>query len=319
MEEKTFDYLPVRRKVNCPIIDIHTHTGVRDGFDEYIRSMDLFCVARAVVIAGIDIAFELKRAHPYRIDIALMTPWHLLENPDRLEKEGPDVVEKALDNGCRIIKFWFAPRSRDRWKIFFDDPRFIPVMQKMEENKMSAIIHVSDPDLWFKTVYSDTSKYGTKLEQYIPLENVLRRHRGITFIGAHMAGYPENLDFVANLLDNHPNYVVDTSATKWMVRELSKQVEATRSFFQKYRKRILFGTDNFVKPERDTHLYNTRYWAHQILWETDKVIESSIHDDDIGGKPMIHGINLPPDVLEDIYFNNAKRMFPELYGDLAAG
>ena len=317
MDEKEFDYPPIERKVNSPIIDIHTHTRVLDGFDEYIESMDLFCIAKAVVIATMDIAWELKRAHPYRIDTALMMPYHLLQDPGLLEKEGPETVEKALDNGCRIMKFWFAPRSRDRWEILFDDQRFIPMMEMMEKNNMSAIIHVSDPDIWFETRYADSLFYGTKADQYVPLETVLDRHPGINFIGAHIAGDPEHLDFVGNLLERHRNYYVDTSATKWVVRELSKKPDDTRAFFKKYRDRILFGTDNYVQPGRDTDFYNTRYQAHQILWETDMQAESPIHDDDFGGKPTIHGIDLPLDVLEDIYLNNACKLLPELFFDLA--
>lgn len=317
MNEKKFDYLPVDRKVNCPIIDIHTHTRTFDGFDEYIRSMDYFCVAKAVVIAAADIAHDLKKAHPYRIEIALMTPFHLLEEPDRLASEGPGVVREAADYGCRIVKFWFAPRSRDRWPVLFDDPHLVPLMDEMEKQNMSAIVHVADPDIWFETRYTDSSIYGTKTRQYVPLENVLKRHPGINFIGAHLAGNPEHLDFVADLLDKYPNYYVDTSATKWIVREISKKPDEARAFFGKYRKRILFGTDNFVMPDRDTHLYNTRYWAHQTLWETDMQVQSPIHDDDFGGKPTIHGIDLPPDVLEDIYLKNACRLLPELFAELA--
>ena len=316
MDEKQFDFLPIKRKVDCPIIDIHTHTRELDGYDEYIRSMDLFCIARAVVIAPREIAWDLKRAHPYRVEIAVTTPSHLLENPDLLAREGPKAVEDAVDNGCRIWKFWFAPRSRLIWKVHFGDARFIPMMEVMEKHNMAAIIHVSDPDIWFETRYADASVYGTKADQYVPLEDVLERHRGINFIGAHMAGYPEQLDFVGELLDRHPNYYVDTSATKWIVREISRQADEARAFFEKYRDRILFGTDNFVMPDRDTHLYNTRYWAHQLLWESDMDVESPIHDDDYGGKPVIRGINLPPDLLEDIYLNNACRLLPELFLDL---
>ena len=317
MSERKFDYLPIKRKVGCPIIDIHTHTGVLDGFDEYIKSMDLFCVARAVVIAQRDIAYKLKRQYPYRVELAVFTPSEFLDDAKMLEKDGPSFIEEAVENGARIIKFWFAPRARDRWPVRLDDPAFIPMMEAMEKYDMGAIIHVSDPDIWFDTVYSDRSIYGTKEEQYIPLEMVLERHRKIKVIGAHMAGNPEHLDFVAALLDRHPNYYIDTSATKWIVREVSKQVEKARGFFRTYRDRILFGTDNFVRPDRDTHLYNTRYWAHQVLWESALDRQSPIHDDDYGGKPTIHGLDLPPDILQDIYFNNARTLFPELFSDIA--
>jgi predicted TIM-barrel fold metal-dependent hydrolase len=200
--------------------------------------------------------------------------------------------------------------------VHLDDPRLTPMMEAMEKHGMASIIHVSDPDIWFETRYTDIETYGTKADQYKPLEVVLRRHPGIKFIGAHMAGNPEHLDSVGDLLDKCPNYHVDTSATKWMVREISRQVDAARAFFVKYRRRILFGTDNFVRPDRDTHLYNTRYWAHQILWETGEHRESPIYDEDYGGRPVIRGLDLPADVLEDIYLKNACELLPELFSDL---
>ena len=66
----------------------------------------------------------------------------------------------------------------------------------------------------------------------------------------------------------------------------------------------------------DTHLYNTRYWAHQILWETGEQRESPIYDDDYGGRPVIHGLDLSADVLEGIYLRNACELLPELFSDL---
>ena len=59
--------------------------------------------------------------------------------------------------------------------------------------------HVADPDTWFQTAYADSKKYGTKLEQYKPLEELLDQYHDVTWIGAHMGGNPEDLDWLHDL------------------------------------------------------------------------------------------------------------------------
>ena len=83
------------------------------------------------------------------------------------------------------------------------------------------MVHVADPDDWFRTVYADAAKYGTKPEQYVGLERMIQMFPDMTWIGAHMGGDPEHPDHLEALLERYPNFYIDTSATKWQVREVS--------------------------------------------------------------------------------------------------
>ena len=82
------------------------------------------------------------------------------------------------------------------------------------------MVHVGDPDTWFKTVYTDASKFGTKMQQYDGLVRMLEEFPDLIWIGAHMGGDPEHPDHLQELLERYPHYNIDTSATKWIVREV---------------------------------------------------------------------------------------------------
>jgi hypothetical protein len=208
----------------------------------------------------------------------------------------------------RIIKFWFAPRIRDRLDFLFDSPRLDRVFRAIADHRLGVLVHVSDPDRWFEHKY-DPAKYGTKADQYPMLEHRLREHPTVPFLAAHMAGDPEHLDHLADLLTRYPNLYLDTSATKWIVRELGRQRDAARLFFRRWAERICFGTDHVVLQKSDPVRYLVRYWVHQMFWETDLVCPSPIPDPDADGAPMLRGLDLPADVLEQIYWKTAGRAF----------
>ena len=81
-----------------------------------------------------------------------------------------------------------------------------------------------------------------------------------------MGGDPEHLDHLAELLTRYPNLYLDTSATKWIVRELGKQQEAAREFFRRWADRICFGTDQVVlKDVRPGALHGPVLGAPDVL------------------------------------------------------
>jgi predicted TIM-barrel fold metal-dependent hydrolase len=198
---------------------------------------------------------------------------------------------------------------------------------------MTFLVHVADPDTWFATRYRDATIYGTKRSHYEPLERLLDEYR-VPWIAAHMGGSPEDLPFIASLLERHPNLHLDTSATKWMVRELSRHPRAEIiRFLERWRGRILFGSDIVTSDDhlhagakatemaakaRDAEsafdLYASRYWALRVLWERDVEIESPISDPDLAmvdprrsvdDAPVLSGKALPPDLLRTLYHDAA--------------
>ena len=139
-----------------------------------------------------------------------------------------DRIPEYYDAGARIAKFWVAPRSIDYAREMGDpdmmrlnSPSKIAAMEAASELGMYFMVHIADPDTWFQTKYADASVYGSKRDQYEPLEELLDRFNQ-PWIAAHMGGWPEDLEFLSGLLERHDNLYLDTSAVKWQVRELSK-------------------------------------------------------------------------------------------------
>ena len=122
--------------------------------------------------------------------------------------------------------------------MLLDAPHRIDAMETGAGLGMYFMAHIADPDTWFKTKYADSSFYGTKLDQYEPFERMLDRFTQ-PWIAAHMGGWPEDLEFLTGLLERHDNLYLDTSATKWIVREISKHPRTqVIDFLTRFRGRI---------------------------------------------------------------------------------
>lgn len=257
------------------------------------------------------------------------------------------------DFGARIVKLWNAPRLRELIPaehyaelVEFDAPWRVKAVEVAQELGMAIMVHVADPDTWFATKYSNAAVYGRKREHYRGLEVMLRRFPG-PWIAAHMGGFPEDLEFLDGLLERHENLYIDTSATKWVVRELSKHPrERVRAFFVRWKGRLLFGSDIVStdehmapppgvssanrspmadladSPEAAFDLYASRYFALRMLFETGYEGESPIADPDLmmtePGKynamsaPLLRGLALPPDVLRELYHDASARLLGKI-------
>lgn len=232
------------------------------------------------------------------------------------------LLDRFLELGVEIIKFWSAPRGRDRG-LFVNAPWRIEAARRAHAAGVRIImVHVADPDVWFRTVYADAGKFGTKADQYRDLAEMLARFPDITWIGAHMGGDPEHPDHLEELLERYPNYCVDTSATKWQVREVSTRRDAIRGLICRHPGRFLFGSDLVTRHHVPPEHYVSRYWSQRTLWESNWEGRSPIADPDyvteagtVPGTPttpLLRGLDLPAAVLEQVYYGNARRLCPVL-------
>jgi len=177
------------------------------------------------------------------------------------------------------------------------------------------MVHVADPDAWFRNVYTDAAKFGTKPEHYRDFERLLGMFPDLTWVGAHMGGDPEHPDHLEALLERYPHLYLDTSATKWQVREVSARREEGRGLICRHPDRFLFGSDLVTRHGLPRDHYVSRYWCQRTLWESTWEGPSPIADPDYsppadGGPttPTLRGLGLPPDVLERVYAVNALRV-----------
>ncbi len=152
-----------------------------------------------------------------------------------------------------------------------------------------------------------------------------------------MGGWPEDLGFLSGLLTRHHNLYLDTSATKWVVRELGRHPrEETVAFFSKWKGRILFGsdivsTDDHLQPAKATtspmadlassaeeafELYASRYLALRTMFETNYAGDSPIADPDLMmleperydmmSAPPLTGLGLDKALLRVLYAGAAQ-------------
>lgn len=345
--------LDYREALGClparPIIDAHAHVSGIRAARIYEEVAGLNGVRWTLSQTRISDAEAIREILGDRVRFVAVWDW---ASPDRgrLFREGfLEQIPIWKDRfGARIVKLWGGPRLWDMAAAGGRDPRDVAPLDSewriraaelAQSLGMMFMVHVADPDTWFATKYADASKYGTKRSHHEALERMLDRFPG-PWIGAHMGGSPEDLEFLSGMLERHPNYSIDTSATKWVVRELSKHPrETVRAFFRRWRGRVLFGTDIVTtdehltpKPQGSAHpmgdlaqspeeafdLYASRFWALRTLLETEHDGPSPIADPDLmlvepgrftaESSPQLRGAGLDEQTLAELYTGAAERL-----------
>jgi hypothetical protein len=303
---------PPPRRWQGPIIDVHTH--VRNGATTplFLEVADTYGVAKILSMTPLANADGVRAAAGGRIDFIAIPNW----GNDKATTER--FIAEWLDNlnifraqfGAKLCKFWMAPMMRERRGITMQHPLIQPVIDRAIELGYDFMTHVGDPSVWWGDgkKYADTEKFGTKSDQYPQLRHLCERVYPRRVISAHMGGWVEEPAFLSELLDTYINLHLDCSATKWIVRETARKPDAVRELFLRHPTRILFGSDIVTGDTYDFDHYASRYWAHQMMWETEYRGESPIEDPDAENPPRLAGLDLPIEVLEQLYHGNAARL-----------
>jgi predicted TIM-barrel fold metal-dependent hydrolase len=319
-------------KAKFPVIDAHFHFASLKHMtvDELVQAMDACGIEKIVNLDGWPEIYDKFKSefvdrYPNRfIMFAQMQLWRV----DRANfiKDQIDYLERMAARGARGIKevksFGLGYRGNSQHLIPIDDPRLAPVWEKLGELKLPVLMHTADPAPFFAPVdrfnerfeelamYPEWSFYGprypTRETLFKQRENLIRRHPGTTFIGAHMGCNEDDLKYVGYMLDTYPNYYVDISAR---LNELGRQPFTAREFFLKYQDRILFATDGGYQT-------GTREWPAQKLYSTyfeflethNENFDYPLWDVQKQGRWRIHGLHLPDEVLEKIYYKNAEKL-----------
>ncbi|MHA2026801.1 MAG: amidohydrolase family protein [Candidatus Thorarchaeota archaeon] len=308
-------------KYNGPIFDAHTHIGEIDTVERMLKIEQEFGVTAQIGIVHSEEGFQAtKEKYPKRFVFA-----KYLSLQDIAQYNVDPVIEdisKTKDEGYSLTKSWFGPRWRDYIEkvprgFRIDSPKLDPVFQALEDHELPLLIHVADPDTYFETQYRDSSKYGTKEENLSQLEAVLERHPNVVFQIPHFGSQPEihRLPNLGRWLDRFPNVILDTASSRWMARELSKDVDKAREFLIRYSDRILFGTDLATYRE-NLEYFGARYRAQKLLWETavrNEPLPFEDADTKATGGTFINGLDLPLKVLKKLYWDNAIQTYGLLY------
>lgn len=343
----SLDYQTLARgfkRLEYSIIDAHSHIHGREASAIYAQAAEEHGVGLTYSMTSLKEIPTVQSTLGERIRFIAIPEF---ANKDRRHSMGALYREQLPEfkrHGAKIAKFWNAPRIYDASDDPFasspfrlNAPERLECMKVAQDLGMIFMTHVGDPDTWFQTKYRDSRKYGSKEQQYEMLEDVLEKFSG-PWIAAHMGGSPENLERLGRLLERHANLYLDCSATKWIVRELSKHPpEKTRAFFVRWKGRILFGSDivtsdAHLTPDANASemdaksssaedaydLYASRYWALRTLLETSYEGPSPIADPDLHlvdpsaftplDAPTLRGCALPEDALKALYVETASKL-----------
>lgn len=326
------------RKVQVPggIIDAHTHARDPESTKLFVEVAKAFGVTKIWTMAGLDHVANLQAAFPGLFEFIAVPAWQKIfrDNAPVDEAFIVDWMER-LDKfhalGSRLLKFHNAPFSIKRFGMNLQHPNTLRVADHAYKLGYHFMSHIGDPKAWFYAggkYAKPEDHFGSFASQFDALERFLERYPDRIHLGAHMGGSLESLDLLARRLQKYPHYVVDSSATKWIVRAVAEtpSLAALKDFIITFQDRILFGTDVVVDPKYDYDHYASRYWAHQKLWETNYAGESPIEDPDAGlgfdqasgtfdstradKLPRLVGLDLPESVLVKLYRTNAERWLP---------
>jgi predicted TIM-barrel fold metal-dependent hydrolase len=313
-----------------PLIDLHAHvlltrpddptngppkgTGPGASIAQAETMLDVaaeFGIERTVTMCFVDDIPWLRERFGDRIAFNGSIAKKAADEPDDAAFR---TLDRFLELGVVMLKFWSAPRGRERG-LFVDAPWRIEAAKRARAAGVRTImVHVADPDTWFRTVYADAAKFGTKAEHYVGFERMVQMFPDLTWIGAHMGGDVEHPDHLEALLEKYPNLYFDTSATKWQVREASRRRDAVRQLMTRYPDRFFWGSDLVTRHHLPPEHYVSRYWCQRTLWESAWEGPSPIADPDYvpeSGEPPVEwlrGVNLPDEVLRKVYLGNAERL-----------
>jgi predicted TIM-barrel fold metal-dependent hydrolase len=240
------------------------------------------------------------------------------ERGDRFAEWAASRLRVQKGYGAAGLKVWknFGLHVRDHRGelVTIDDPRLDPIWETAADLNWPVVIHVADPVAFFDPLDENNERWeelhahpdwqfpSPPFPPFMTILNDLAllvvRHPKSTFIGAHVGCYAENLVWVGDLLERCPNFYVDIAAR---FGELGRQPYTARRFYLKYADRILFGSDFGPYPKA----YRVMY---RFLETDDEYFNYSPAPIPMQGGWYMHGLYLPDEVLEKVYFRNAERV-----------
>ena len=334
-----------------PVIDVHTHltrgaqskNSVTLGEeikllaspDDILPVMDRKNIRLMVNLTGnygkgLEEAIQrFQRAHPDRFMVFTEPAWDHFKRPNYPRWQADEIgrAHQAGARGLKVLKTLGLYLREDVTSgplVKIDDPRFDLMWEACAGFKMPVAIHIADPEAFFLPIdrfnerfeelnlHPDWSFYDRDFPSNKDLlearDRMFARHPKATFIALHVGNNAENLASVSECLDRFPNMYVELAAR---IGELGRQTRTARKFFEKYRDRIMFGTDAApnatMTPQQvlSAELYEIYY---RFLETEDEYFDYAPAPKPPQGRWQIYGLGLPESILRKVYYENAERV-----------
>ncbi len=303
----------------------HTGGDTPESLAAWVKSMDEAGVEKAIVLTeAIGAEFDrlaalYQKTYPDRFQVWCGLDTADFEKPgyperaaaelERCYRQGARGVGELSDKGSGIMGGMLAAYGglpklpRDR-RLHLDDPRLDPFWRKCAELKIPVNLHIADhpsawrpPDNHQERLPSSQkyNQYGEDVPTYEELlsrrDRLLARHPDTIFIACHLSNQGNDLAMLSQAMDRFPNLYIEIAARDY---EIGRQPRTAAKFFEKYKDRLLFGTDSAPGPR-----------MYRAWW---RLLESA--DEYMPGPAgwRLYGLELPDAVLEPLYRGNAKRI-----------
>jgi len=315
-------------RAKFPAVDFHGHPPSLDNtatIEDVVAAMDslnLQVIVQARGSSGNRLTRQIKAVHAagYADRFVFFTTLNLSDvgpgSGARIAAQlETDVAAGAVGIGEIGKGFGLTTRKADGTRLEMDDPELGVVWETAARLGIPAFVHTGDPAEFFQPLdyenerwlemaifpnrrFNDRSRYPAFDDLMAERDRMLDKHPNTTWVLAHMSWYTQDLGRLGELFDKYPNVHGEVGAVLY---DLGRQPRFARTFFEKYKDRILFGKDSF---EPDEYPY---YWR---VFETEDEYFDYYRDYHAFWK--LYGMGLSDDVLRKLYYGNALRIIPNM-------
>ncbi len=314
------------QKAKYPAIDFHGHPGGRISSTAGLKTMfeELDALNVGLMLSAENMSGErLKttlatvKASPYAKRVAIFAgvslngvgPGWATKAVAQLEA---DVAAGAVGVGEIGKGFGLSARKADGSRLQMDDQELAPFWDACARLNLPVFIHTADPPEFFKPVdmlnerWLELSLFPGRAypsDRFPAFETLMaerdrlfKRHPKTKFVAAHLGWHGNDLGRLAKMFDVMPNLYSELGAVLY---DFGRQPRVAHDFLLKYGNRILFGKDAYEPSEYPYYwrVLETRddyfdyYREYHAFWK-------------------LYGLDLPDNVLKDIYYRNALRITP---------
>lgn len=275
-----------------------------------------------------DQAVSLLQQYPSRISYATTISIKHFNDTNWLSRTIA-YLDSSFAKGAKAVKIYkvigMSLRDKKGKLVMIDDPRFDTLFSYLEKKNIPVVGHLGEPrNCWLPldsmTVKGDRSYFEeypvyhmykhpelpSYEEQINARDNMLAMHPSLTFVGAHMGSLEWNVDSLAARLDRFPHMAVDMAAriVHWQY-QAKNNWQKVHDFIMKYNDRLLYATDLMVDDSSNAE--NATKSAHDT-WVSDwKFFTSDEEMSTTQFDGSFKGLKLPKEVIDNIYFNNARK------------
>ncbi len=297
-------------------IDFHVHILDQIPLEETAKNFSAVCERKGYEGVVIQSLFHAtNQADPLCNEKALklleMIPNSYAFASVSYDEDFVEQTKRYIAQGFSGIKLLNGKPTEYKYSgLGLEHERFGPFFAFCEAEQFPILIHNNDPAAsWDITkaskraiekgwVYDGT--FPTHEYLYEALEGTLAKYPKLKVAIAHLGFYANKLDHAEELLERFPNLYFDITPALIIYAEFSETPERSEAFFRKYHDRLIYGTDadnDLVGEVREYNDLKTEIITHFLEGEGER---------DIGGY-HICPIKLERYMLENIYYNNAKR------------